>query len=354
MNSTIRTGCLVLITGLLCWFTGCSGSGETQTQPQTYHLTECAGKYKTQGRTELTEEGLRCDWSAAGIEFRADCQGTVSLRLKAAAAIDQFYTVIVDDVQQERRHLDTQDSDFVLAEDLGKGVHTFQVYRQDQILPGNLTVMESITLTGELLDPPVRKELLIEFCGDSITAGDGLLGVNGVNTGGTLYTDGTQTYAYLTAQALGADWSLVAQGGATLVKRDDAVAIPEIYQYTSFVRDRSTLWDFERTADIVVVNLGTNDMTANSKAFVEAACDFGRVLQEKNPGAKVVFALGMMTENYRIAEYRKAVKELGGEENGFYFVQLPVNLEGSNSHPNAQGNRDAAEVLTAFLQTILP
>lgn len=326
----------------------------TSYQERMYMIKDHMNKFKTQGRTAVSDEGLRCDWSAAGIEFRADCEGTVTLDLESAYALNQYYTILVDGVQvKDRTLVQEKASTLVLAEDLPRGVHTFQVYRQDQILPANLTVLKSVTVKGELREPPALKDLYIEICGDSITAGDGLLGVNGVDTGGTDVTDGTRTYGYLVAQALDADWSIVAQGGATLVKRANAIAIPEIYKYTSFVRDRVNEWEFKRPADLVIVNLGTNDFSAGAKDFVQAAKDFGALIQEKNPGTKIVFCIGMMTSNYRISQYKKVVNDMGGAEKGVYFVELPINLEGSNQHPNAKGNQDAAQVLIDFIKPIV-
>ena len=49
----------------------------------TYQIADLEGKYKTQGRTEIENGALMLDWTAAGIEWNANCSGDVSITVNA-------------------------------------------------------------------------------------------------------------------------------------------------------------------------------------------------------------------------------------------------------------------------------
>ena len=44
-----------------------------------YLISSLNGKYKTQGRTQVSDDGVCLEWSASGIEFQAECSGDVSI-----------------------------------------------------------------------------------------------------------------------------------------------------------------------------------------------------------------------------------------------------------------------------------
>ena len=85
-----------------------------------------------------------------------------------------------------------------------------------------------VTSKGDIA-PTENKEKLIEFIGDSITCGYGVEDENRDNHFKTGTENATKTYAYKTAQALGADYSLVSFSGYGIVSGYTATAtkVPE-------------------------------------------------------------------------------------------------------------------------------
>ena len=113
-------------------------------------------------------------------------------------------------------------------------------------------------------------------------------------------------------------------------------------------------------ADVVVINLGTNDNTVSSKKkltktqFQEGATALMELVREKNPDSQIVWATGMMGTFYE-QELTAAVEELGGAGAGYYFCELPKGTGGGAGHPNLEQHTAAAKALTEFLQeTVLP
>ena len=327
--------------------------------PATHSFLDLGPYCKVQGRTVSDEiYGLCVDWTAAGIEFIADCKGDIVLKAMVPNRGDIYLTVWIDGVRSEKRLLaDGSDilNELVLAEDLPAGRHTIKVLRQSEGMFQPMTFV-SLDLNGKLLFRPKNNRYYIEFLGDSITAGYGDLlnvQVTGNNDEGTtLWEDGTQAYAYLTAEKLGADYSILAISGISVATGDPSS--PMLYPYTSYYRNNQEEWGFERQADVVVVNLGTNDQVnqVSAEDFRTAAASYVALIREKTPDAAIVWVSGMMGTNF-IAEVESVFAELGGEEAGYYTLVLPESRGGGHWHPNAAEQMQAAEMLTAFLEPIL-
>lgn len=115
-------------------------------------------------------------------------------------------------------------------------------------------------------------------------------------------------------------------------------------------------------ADVVVVNLGTNDWATRTQAqygnsittldFKAGIKSFVETICSKNPDAKIVWAYGMMVSG--MSGYNQAIIEaisgMGGEENGLYTVSLPSGNHGAGGHPDSAEQQAAADTLTAFLR----
>ena len=310
-------------------------------------------KVKIQGRSGPVSSGISFDWSANTLEFQAVCEGSVSLNLKEKASDTMYYTVLVDGKEQKRAH--RTGSRLFLAENLPQGDHTFQVVRQTESFYGQATLC-AIELTGQLKSRPADRPLYMEFLGDSITVGLGnlCLGLPQPASDYSENQDGTQSYAYLTAQTLGADISVLARSGIGAYHGWDGgnPALPPMYESISYYRDKTAPWAFSRQADIVVINLGTNDLWTggSSSALTQAMQDFMRQVRRKNPRAAIVWAAGGIMADY-LDEAADAVNRLGGAAKNYYVCPLPCGPnKGGNGHPTVEQHRSMADSLVAFLR----
>lgn len=183
-------------------------------------------------------------------------------------------------------------------------------------------------------------------------------GEKDTNAASNVYQDGTKTYAYLTAAKLGADYSIVAQQGIGAVCGYYPHTMLETYEDTCYQCGHKQKWDFERKADVVVINLGTNDRTmvaAGKTTLAEIQngfTSFCLLVREKYPAAKIIWAYGMMDQSAE-PQIKAALTAAGGEAAGFYYVSLISDGSGGNGHPSANAHEANAEILTDAIKKVI-
>ena len=221
----------------------------------------------------------------------------------------------------------------------------------------------------------------IEFVGDSITCGYGVDDEDCEHPFSTATEDVTKAYAYKTAMALGADYSMFSASGYGIIsgytpdpsRREVSELLPPYYEayglsqdtFGGVSRPQELKWDFSRyVPDLVVLNLGTNDDSycqddpARQREYQREYKAFLRVLREHNPQAVIVCAFGLMGDRlypFICQACEELMRETGDER--LYTVRLPEQ-DGSvgyaaNYHPIERAHGLAAEELTARLREIM-
>jgi len=326
----------------------------------TYTAKTMERLMKTQGRTRFEGDTLMLDYSASGVEFRLNCKGDVFVTFDTQYLKDTssyggcYFTVVVDGVTSKRDAVwitKEGQTEVCIAEDLDLGNHTFAIYRQTELRGAEIGIAK-FRVDGRFISKPKDNPLYIEFIGDSITCAYGNLGKDGVsvNVDSPLHQDATQGYAFTTAQALGADFSLVSYSGIGAKYGWNSFDMPVFYPAQAYPYDESE-YGFERQPDIVVIALGTND-SANAPSQPERKKGFDELLamvREKNPNAKIIWIYGMMTQDVN-ADIEAAVNDAGGKGNGCYLLKLPQNNSGAGWHPGLDGHKAFSEGLTKFIK----
>ena len=230
----------------------------------------------------------------------------------------------------------------------------------------------------------------LEFVGDSLTSGEGVVGAKEEADWITALFSASRTWAKSTADLLGADFRLISQSGWGVRSGWDNVPahnLPAIYEPVCAPargpRDQEMgaqmPHDFSSwQPDAVIVNLGTNDASAMAgppwrgpegqvfqqtgdaaglALFEDAAVGFLRTLRRCNPAAKLVWVYGMLDGPLgpRLAEAVERFRRETGDRDAFY-LSLPAVTEetmGSRQHPGPMCHQTAAEVTAAFLRSVL-
>ena len=346
-----------------------------QEETRTMNFAQMHGYYRMLGRTVEHNSCLYMDNVATGFEMYFYGKGDVTLNATVVCStngeIAQYLTVIVDGVRSRLRiecetlH-DAYAKSIVLAKGLSQGYHHIEVYRQTEAQVSNFRA-ETLTFTGHLLATPSEHPLTIDVVGDSISGGYGALwnsslGVSDPGCNHPYYQDGTQSYAFLAGKALGADVRVLQSSGYGCVGgwNGREVNLQTMYPYLNWFRSQSYLNPFDPIADIVIINLGTNDYSTrennnmSSAEFQAGAKNLMQMARQYNPGAAVIWCTGMMGSYYP-NEVKAAIAELGGSAEGYYFLELPKGQGGAVSHPNVEQQKAAGAVLENFLKTtILP
>lgn len=242
---------------------------------------------KLNGRANLVSDGIAMDYSGDGIEWTADCSGDIFLIFsnknennsfacwidgkRIGGEINYSETDVNANATSGRLQPKGNNASYtdsavkITTAPLESGIHTFKIAKIAQVTPDNLLTLKAVEMSGSFAEKPENKNNYIEFIGDSITAGLGLLTHNLSDPMGSENTDPTLAYAWQIADAFDADRSLVCAGGigigAGCVKGDGPWRQSDNYQYTCAYRDCSSsgLYQPVRTPDLVVVNLGSND-----------------------------------------------------------------------------------------------
>lgn len=329
------------------------------------------------GRTVNDGKKLSLYWTNSGFSLRFRGTG-VSAMLEPSTVNPTYYgflNVYVDghfspDATVCVKKAGTYD----LITGLENGTHTVEVRKRNEAMYGasaTIDVSELKIKDGQFaLNPPEKPSRVIEFVGDSITSGFG----NMVSDGsGAIFStdtqDGTMTYAVLAAKALGADARVMSRSGIGFVRDASCGSFIPLYDKTCALPGQvlsDAPWDFESNpADAVVINLGTNDggATIDGKAISDAkmteeAVALLRLVREKNPGAVIVWAYGMMGSG-RSAVFEKAVKKLNdeGDDKVAYLRFDTLNSAkegiGVHGHPTIQTDIERGITLSALLADLL-
>jgi len=321
------------------------------------------GRYDKLPLPDSDQMGITMDNACNYMGFVADCEGDVTLDIniyidqnKDKSMCARYFSIYVDGVKQPGRPYiigaskEHTDCTLTLASGLEKGKHLIEVYRQNEPLKGAM-ILKSINMKGvPLIEKPADKDLYIEFVGDSITAGYGNLAVKGVeNPGHAKNSDATSTYAFLTAQALNADISVLCRSGMGFSLK--SIPFADYYTQTCLVARPGKKYVSNREPDIVVINLGTND---NVKTDISEITEYTqkaiKTVRDFYPNCTIVWAYGLMGTHIE-KEIKAGLENCGGEANNIYYCQLKTDYSGGGGHTSAAGHIEGAKDLTKFLKS---
>ena len=378
--------------------TGCgdksSGSGnsadtslmeELQEMNTEKQFTANENNVKLLGRTYFADEKLYCALSGTGAEFTFNgtkCTVTVdgdpnsgnpsSKDNQARVGIYVNGERVIDDMIDN-----TQEVYDVFESDTPQDV-TVSIVKLSES-PMSTLAISGITVTGSDIKPTPDKDLFIEFIGDSITCGYGVDDPVKEHNFVTATEDVTKAYAYKTAQALNADYSMVSFSGYGIItgyttndKKVTAQIVPKFYTKLGYTWTKNGSfapsdidWDFsKRQPDIIVINLGTNDdsytknETERQEEYQAAYVEFLKTIRENNPDAKILCTLGIMGD--RLFDYvwlaaDQYTKETG-DTNVYTMKFDPQNPEdgyGADWHPSPVTHDKASEKLAAEIKSII-
>ena len=289
---------------------------------------------------------------------------------------------------------------YILADNLDPNVeHTVKIVRSEEAYTEAVKLISAVTDAEEIF-ATASSEYKIQFIGDSISSGAAM-------------PDYSQSYVYMTGKKLGWDTEVYSMSGMTMVdiQFDDGTlrghSMSYIYGYvypqinqrgyftvneekphlTTFTADNSKgqktiggggKYDFSFKPDIVVINLGGNDLPSfsygkagatNKKNFVHYYVDFMEWLTELyGDDVQFICAYGMMDgvgkeiSPLALSVIKEAVDTFNaktGKNTAHQFVfdaqvDNAVYYESgdarNNFHPGVQTNINASENLVEFIQ----
>ena len=315
-------------------------------------MWEMRERLRLHGRILWREDGaMGLSWSFSGCSF---CFEGDALTIACAPyPTEEYLAVIVDGVTYKMRVCDR----FSLS--LKNGSHTVSLRRASAESWSKTVFVTAITVDGVFAAPPAEKKRKLEFIGDSITCGYGILGAPG-KPYHTRTEDATVNYAAQVAKALDAEARFLSISGQGVVHECTG---NEGRTLTSFFDCNTRMpaegaWNFADgwQPDAVIINAGTNDVGGKTtdEEMTAGAAAFVRRVRARYPDAVILWTYGLMNRQF-IPALTAAVETVRKTDEKVWFLPLD-RIDGSkgevgaNGHPGLLAHRRAAIALAAFLQ----
>ena len=320
-------------------------------EPNAYYSFYENQEYiKLLGRTRYYKNAVVVDWSAAGLEF--EYEGSGDLRLSVEFSGDHNAVLEIDVDGKVSTVTVIESGTFRLASGLEQGAHHVTIRRRTMVedkAKGILLGLQGVRMTGYFLDRPADNKYKVAFIGDSITCGVGLTGTNGLLTYAVdLCTREGFDYDICSVSGIGVSHSTSKHGGT-------ANTMTKYYPYFNYYRSETVRYYPDRQADLVIVNLNTND---NNTGATEAAYkqDLKTLISEIRAAhgndVPIVWVVGMMiSPSANVNGWLNSVfAELGGESAGLYKVTVETNTAGGSGHPNQASHLAVSQALSTYIR----
>lgn len=336
----------------------------------------------------LFSDTLFLSLSGSGIEFEYTGRGFTLKLLGGSAALlpnnDGNYARVAiyqDGVRIIDTQLSAKETVFRLGESKEAKTSIFRILKLSECAMSLMGIAPLEVAEGDAVKPTPSLKHRLEFIGDSITCGYGVDDEDPLHPFKTATEDVTRAYAYKTASALQADYSMFSTSGYGIISgytADPAVKmptqrIPVFYEYMGFSYDlmdgipapMELAWDFqEYQPDAIVLNLGTNDDSycqeeeARQQEYADAYAEFLKVIRKHNPNAMIFCVLGLMGD--RLYPWVcKAVRKYSSQtgDSSITTVHLPEQDASvgyvSDYHPLESAHEKAANVLIPEIRKIM-
>ena len=357
------------------------------------------------GRTVPVEgdKPLVLFWAASGLELTVKSSDVYILISSNYSKNEPWISIYINGRAISRFMVEKDQTKWVcIAKNMNiKNENTITIYKDTQPMPDDslhsLFIHEVKLSEGGIFCPPKKKQIKIEFVGDSTTSGEGLAGGPKDMVWIPQFFVGSLSYAVQMARKLNADFSVVSQSGWGICWGWDGnrnSKIPPFYEqicgvsrsdYQKSIGSQNQ-YDFKGGADYVIVKLGGNDDVAfnqppwresefedkyklnlnedstvcekESNIIINSVKDFLKIIRKNNPKAIIIWCWGMVKHllvppliQYGVEEY---IFE-SGDKNVYtleldYMDEIETNEDdkGSRAHPGFKTHKIASEKLLWF------
>ncbi len=240
-------------------------------------------------------EAPRCSWPHSALRFTLS-GGSATIRLRDGGK--SHWQVVLNGEASSVLALQAGDHDYPIAQSLPPGRHLVELVKRTEASQGGTQIL-GLTLTdgATLLPTPPRARRVLAI-GDSITCGFG----NEAPNKEAKFTPATQnawlTYGAIAARRFDADYVAIAASGKKLWPDNTIVSLHD----RVLANAPAPLWDHAAyTADLIVVNLGTNDFARENPdeaGWITAYLEFIARLRVLHPGVTIYCSVGPMISDW--------------------------------------------------------
>jgi len=318
------------------------------------------------GRIGETDSCKEIYWSGSSITMKFH-GSSISAVLKDETG-DNYFNIIIDDKVNSILHPDTLKMIYDLTPVLSNGIHTVTLFKRTEWTKGK-TFFYGIQLeqNSKLLKVPSKRKL-IEFYGNSITAGYAVEDKTGKDNPEGTNTNNYVSYAAITARYFNADFNCIVRSGIGITISWFPMIMDEMYDRLN-PADKNSKWDFNLTTpDIVVINLLQNDSWLVNRPendqfknrfghkaptddfIINSYKSFVQKIRNKYSNAKIICMLGNMDITQKGSKWINIVKNAVSDINDNNIYTLFVPYKNTKGHPNVKEQNVIADSLIHFIK----
>lgn len=280
-------------------------------EPQPIRVAPDASPLRYAGRIDRSERRApRLSW--AGTEIHVRFVGSSVTLLASDLPFEDtiretdWVNLEIDGKARPPLALREGNARYVLAQGLPAGTHDLVLQKRTEPEVGTI-VFHGFELSpgAKLLATSPAPRRRIEVVGDSISAGYGNEGKSAECHWSASTEDASRSYAAVAARELGAELTLAAWSGKGVTRNYDArdtVSLIDVFDRAVPTDPRSARLPKAPVADVLVLNIGTNDFLAGKpepQVFVPALRRWIERMRERAPKAPLFLVLGpMLADDY--------------------------------------------------------
>jgi lysophospholipase L1-like esterase len=307
---------------------------------------------------------VKLSWSGSGFVGAFTGSG-ISIHLREFGAGNQ-YSVLIDGKLSEKLIAKTGAGTYPLASSLPIGPHTVEFYRRTEASFSPAALSEIVVADGNLT-PPKVPERYIEVVGDSISCGYGDEGEIATCPFSADTENHYLTYGSLLARQFHAEVSTIAWSGRGVVSNyngdKSSLTMPRLYG-RSLANTATSPWDFRTKAQVVIINLGTNDYSTDhdptDAEFVSTYADLLATIRSHYADAYILCTIGPMLSGQDLIKARANIAaavtnrvSAGDTHVEAYELAAENPNPGCDYHPNLATHQAIADELARKLSAVL-
>lgn len=285
----------------------------------------------------------------------------LDIELDGSAGV--YFQVVVDGINAPIIQTLGGRQRYTIVAGISEGVHDVIVYRRSEGFFGSVQFVGFVPGTDTyLLESNRPWKHKIEFIGDSITCGYGILGNDQYCSFSGETESAYMTYAAVAARDLEAEAHLIAYTGKGVFQNFDGSTVNtmvDLYKRTS-VNDTTDTWDFSRwIPDVVVVFLGSSDFATSIlyDQFVPAYSALLGDIRFNYPNAKIVCitSKNMTSGNDTYHNWVIDAVNQSGDANTFVmnYDSDPSDGFGCDWHPSITTHQEIGYQLSNFIKGLV-
>lgn len=270
-----------------------------------------------------------------------------------------YVEVQIDSLPVRRIKLNRLNPHLIVSDKLTEGEHVVTITKSTETALGYIELLG--VYCAKLLQPKSSKGL-IEFIGDSMTCGNGVLCNSNQDAKGEWYKQNSAFHAFgpIICRKYSLDYFLTAASGYGLTRSCCGTknTIKDIFPYSDLSQMKSVC-NFNLKPKLVVICIGQNDGLQQKKVFVSNYIDFIYQIRTKYPKVKILLLDSPMASEKLKAHLDTCLIEITlhfrlKKENNIrsYFFKRSYR-NGRKFHPNSSEHKQIANEIEPIIIQML-